>query len=341
VGVEAGAPAADVMFAISARLDALSAKLVRGLREVIAAYHRARHRNRRPGSMALVAKYMGDGVWSFGYREHMRRCERAGSGQAGCLGRLSAASMFNPPSSRRASGSPPAGGRRRLIGAGSAQSNRPSANPEPRRPAASPRRAGRGRHRREHAPAGRDLFEYRDSAHVRGEGQLPRRCGLGRCCARVSSRSRFRALRGSEWTRLSAATRENRLLRRRWARAKAGDGQVVLISGEPGLGKSRLAGGIGGAPRGEPYLRLRYFCSPISRTVAFTRSSTSSVGQRGFARDDPPGARLESSKPCSPAQHHPDEDVAFLRRPAVIAGFGTPAPAQPQSAAQRSGRWRR
>jgi predicted ATPase len=55
---------------------------------------------------------------------------------------------------------------------------------------------------------------------------------------------------------------------RRWARAKAGDGQVVLISGEPGLGKSRITVALAERLHPEPYLRLGYFCSPYHQDSA-------------------------------------------------------------------------
>src|SRR5207302_3938114 len=74
--------------------------------------------------------------------------------------------------------------------------------------------------------------------------------------------SRFEALRGSALTRLVGRDEEIDLLLRRWARAKAGDGQVVLISGEPGIGKSRITAALEERLHAEPHLRLRYFCSP-------------------------------------------------------------------------------
>src|SRR5207245_3859111 len=80
--------------------------------------------------------------------------------------------------------------------------------------------------------------------------------------------SRFEALRGSTLTRLVGRDEEIDLLLRRWARAKAGDGQVVLISGEPGLGKSRLTAALEDRLRAEPHLRLRYFCSPYHQDSA-------------------------------------------------------------------------
>jgi hypothetical protein len=50
----------------------------------------------------------------------------------------------------------------------------------------------------------------------------------------------FEALRGSKLTRLIGRDEEIDLLLRRWARAKAGNGQIILVSGEPGIGKSRI-----------------------------------------------------------------------------------------------------
>jgi MoxR-like ATPase len=56
--------------------------------------------------------------------------------------------------------------------------------------------------------------------------------------------SRFEALRGSALTPLVGRDEEIDLVLRRWARAKAGDGQVILISGEPGIGKSRIVAAL-------------------------------------------------------------------------------------------------
>jgi predicted ATPase len=55
---------------------------------------------------------------------------------------------------------------------------------------------------------------------------------------------------------------EIELLRRRWEEAKSGEGRVVLISGEPGIGKSRLTAALLAHIESEPHARLRYFCSP-------------------------------------------------------------------------------
>ena len=74
--------------------------------------------------------------------------------------------------------------------------------------------------------------------------------------------SRFEALHAGALTPLVGREEESELLLRRWARAKAGEGQVVLLSGEAGIGKSRLTAAFLERLAGEPHVRLRYFCSP-------------------------------------------------------------------------------
>jgi predicted ATPase len=62
-------------------------------------------------------------------------------------------------------------------------------------------------------------------------------------------------------------------LLRRWSRAKTGEGQVVLLSGEPGIGKSRLTAAMLGTVADEPHTHLRYFCSPQHTDSAFGLAS--------------------------------------------------------------------
>src|SRR4029077_14534977 len=77
-----------------------------------------------------------------------------------------------------------------------------------------------------------------------------------------SVESRFEALHASGVTELVGREEELALLLRRWSKAKTGEGQVVLLSGEPGIGKSRLTAELLERVATEPHTRLRYFCSP-------------------------------------------------------------------------------
>jgi putative protein kinase ArgK-like GTPase of G3E family len=60
-----------------------------------------------------------------------------------------------------------------------------------------------------------------------------------------SVESRFEALHASGLTEVVGREEELELLLRRWSKAKTGQGQVVLLSGEPGIGKSRLTAALG------------------------------------------------------------------------------------------------
>src|SRR5262249_52787949 len=70
--------------------------------------------------------------------------------------------------------------------------------------------------------------------------------------------SRFEALHASGLTALVGREEETELLLRRWSRAKSGEGQVVLLSGEAGIGKSRLTAALLESVAREPHTRLRF-----------------------------------------------------------------------------------
>jgi predicted ATPase len=70
-------------------------------------------------------------------------------------------------------------------------------------------------------------------------------------------------------TELVGRDEELDLLLRRWSKAKAGEGQVILLSGEAGIGKSRLTAALLERVAAEPHTRLRNFCSPQHTDSAF------------------------------------------------------------------------
>ena len=124
--------------------------------------------------------------------------------------------------------------------------------------------------------------------------------------------SRFEALRGSKLTRLVGRDEEIALMLRRWARAKAGAGQIILVSGEPGIGKSRIVAALDECLPAGPYLRLRCFCSPYHQDSALFPVIDQLRRASGFARDDPPAARLQKLEALLAHTKPVDEDLALL-----------------------------
>jgi predicted ATPase len=83
------------------------------------------------------------------------------------------------------------------------------------------------------------------------------------------------------------------LLLRRWSKAKTGEGQVVLLSGEAGIGKSRLTAALVERLAGESHTRVRYFCSPQRTDSAFYPIINQMERVAGLAHDDTPIAKLD------------------------------------------------
>jgi hypothetical protein len=102
------------------------------------------------------------------------------------------------------------------------------------------------------------------------------------------------------------------LLLRRWARTKTGDGQVVLVSGEAGLGKSRITAALAERLHAQPHTRLRYFCSPYHQDSALYPFIDQLGRASQFARDDSPAVKLDKLEALLARAMPPDEDVALL-----------------------------
>jgi len=83
-----------------------------------------------------------------------------------------------------------------------------------------------------------------------------------------ASESRFESVRMSRLTDVVGRDQEINVLMQRKHLAWKGEGQIVLISGEPGIGKSRLAAAVTERIAGEPHVRLRYQCSPYHTNSA-------------------------------------------------------------------------
>ena len=135
------------------------------------------------------------------------------------------------------------------------------------------------------------LFDYRDLGILPVAG-IDYPVHVWRVLGASLVGSRFEALRAAS-TPLIGREEEIALLTRRWERAKAGDGSVVLIVGEPGIGKSRIAETLLEQLGKEPHTRLRYFCSPHHQHSAFYPSITQLEQAAGFRREDTAETRLD------------------------------------------------
>ena len=292
---------------LSARLDP------EDLREVITAYHRAVAEIVAEFD-GCVAKYMGDGVLVyFGYplahEDDAEHAVRAGLGVIETVGRLDVKSLMLQARVGIATGLVVVGD---LIGEGSAQEQsvvgetpnlaarlQALAVPDTVVIAANTRRL-----------VG-DLFEYRDLGAVEVKG-LAARIPAWQVLRRSTVASRFEALRGSTLTRLVGRDEEIDLLMWRWQRAKAGDGQVVLISGESGLGKSRLTAELATRLHAELHLRQRFFCSPYRQDSALYPFIEQIGRAAGLTPSDRPAVRLEKLEALLAHGSISDEDVALL-----------------------------
>jgi predicted ATPase len=131
--------------------------------------------------------------------------------------------------------------------------------------------------------------------------------------------SRFEALHATDLTALVGREEEAELLLRRWSRAKTGEGQVVLISGEAGIGKSRLTAAFQERIQGDPHTHLRYFCSPHHQDSALHPVIGQIERAAGFARDDTADEKLIKLESLFAQSNAQPEEIGFLAELLLIS----------------------
>jgi class 3 adenylate cyclase len=167
-----------------------------------------------------------------------------------------------------------------------------------------------------------DLFACRDLGPVSLKG-FPTSVRVTQALGESALPGRFEALRATSLTPLVGREEQIELLHRRWESAKAGAGQVVLISGEPGVGKSRITHALDERLRGERLTRLRYFCSPHHVDTALYPFINQLEQAAGIGRDDTPIDRIEKVKTRLAGGAASDEDLdlfAALAVPSTVDG---------------------
>jgi class 3 adenylate cyclase/predicted ATPase len=302
-----------VMFSDLVDSTALSARMdPEDLRELISAYQKcvAETVHQFDG---FVARYMGDGVLAyFGYpqahEDDAERAVRAGLELSGALARLNTRTSLHTRIGI-ATGLVVVGD---LIGSGDTQ--------ERSMVGTTPNIAARLQ-----GTAESDMVVICDSTR-RIIGNLFELEDLGprnlkgiagpvqaRAVLRPSSvASRFEALHATGMTALVGRKEESELLLRCWSKATNGEGQVVLLSGEAGIGKSRLSAAIMELLADKPHTRLRYFCSPQHTNSALHPIIGQMERAAGLARDDSVQAKLDKLDALLQQSSTSAEDAALI-----------------------------
>lgn len=181
------------------------------------------------------------------------------------------------------------------------------------------------------------LFDCQDLGSFVVKG-LSRPVTVWRVLQERTVRNRFEALHGGTLSPLIGRDEELSILIRRWQQAKNGEGQVVLLSGEPGIGKSRLSAALTGRLRGEDHVRLRYFCSAHHRDSALYPIIGQIEHEARFTRDDSLAEKISKLEmvlaPICPSE----EELALLCEliSLPVAGRLPPLPFSPQRKKERT-----
>jgi class 3 adenylate cyclase/predicted ATPase len=166
-----------------------------------------------------------------------------------------------------------------------------------------------------------NLFELKDlgARELKGVAE-PLRAWVALRASTVESR--FEALHAAGLTALVGREEEIELMRRRWSKTKTGEGQVVLLSGEAGIGKSRLTAALLESLAPEPHIRLRYFCSPQHTDSAFYPIIGQMERATGLLHDDTPQQKLDKLDALLAQSSTSIQDAALIAEMLSLANDG-------------------
>jgi class 3 adenylate cyclase/pimeloyl-ACP methyl ester carboxylesterase len=242
-----------------------------------------------------VAKFMGDGVlayfgWPRAHEDDAERAVRTGLRVADAVAKLSAAGAFLSVRIGIATGLAVVGD---LIGTGAAQEDAvvgETPNLAARLQAlAAPGAVLVAEGTRQLLG---ELFNLEDlGTHVLHGFPEPRRAW--RVIGEGRARGRFEALHGAGLTPLVGREHELALLIDHWASAREGEGQVVLLTGEPGIGKSRLTEALCERLQNEHCALLRLYCSPYHTGTALHPFISELEHAAGLQRGDSAETKLD------------------------------------------------
>ena len=140
-----------------------------------------------------------------------------------------------------------------------------------------------------------------------------------------TEQSRFEALRGEAVSSFVGRREELSFLLCCWRQALDGAGQATLISGEAGIGKSRLVAELDRRIAGETFTSLHVFCEPYATNMPLNAVVRQLQDAAGFGRDHPPAERAGKLHSLLKERRASDEDVALLTAALGLPTHGLPS----------------
>ena len=193
-----------------------------------------------------------------------------------------------------------------------------------------------------------EAFVYRDLGTVHLKG-FPGPVRAWHVVGEGTAESRFEAQHGASATALVGRDQELALLLDRWQQAKEGEGRIVLLGGEPGIGKSRLVRALRDQLSDAPHTSLSHFCSPFHTNSALYPVVGLLERAAGIRREDPPAEQLDKLEAMLALGADDVQESAPLTRgpagdpdgPAIPATGAQPAPEEGADVSGSSGAIRR